>query len=153
MYYIAAASVVTFSPSISRDLHPPALPSVLAGLCLAILTSLSSNEYRVEQLPSYREYVCLLKYSWVILLNIPVEYIYIIVGLGGNDQIMGKGGNDRVCGGGDGDDVVYGGPGNDELYDNAGNDLLDGGPENGLRDGGPNFDTCVRVESVANCEA
>ena len=68
---------------------------------------------------------------------------------------MGKGGNDRVCGGsGDGDDVVYGGPGNDELYDNAGNDLLDGGgPENGLRDGGPKFDTCVRVESVANCEA
>lgn len=60
------------------------------------------------------------------MLNIPAEYIYIIVGLGGNDQIMGKGGNDLLDG---------------------------GGPENGLRDGGPNFDTCVRVESVANCEA
>ena len=56
------------------------------------------------------------------MLNIPAEYIYIIVGLGGNDQIMGKGGNDLLDG---------------------------GGPENGLRDGGPNFDTCVRVESVA----
>ena len=60
------------------------------------------------------------------MLNIPAEYIYIIVGLGGNDQIMGKGGNDLLDG---------------------------GGPENGLRDGGPNFDTCVRVESVANCGA
>jgi Ca2+-binding RTX toxin-like protein len=43
--------------------------------------------------------------------------------------------------------------GNDELYGDAGDDLLDGGPENDFGDGGSNFDTCVKVETVSNCEA
>ncbi|MDQ4015015.1 MAG: hypothetical protein M3136_04550 [Thermoproteota archaeon] len=43
--------------------------------------------------------------------------------------------------------------GNDELYGDAGDDLLDGGPENDFGDGGSNSDTCVKVETVSNCEA
>jgi hypothetical protein len=55
-----------------------------------------------------------------------------IIRLGGNDRILGKGGNDKLCGG---------------------DDLLHGGSSNDFGDGGPNFDTCVTVETVRNCEA
>jgi Ca2+-binding RTX toxin-like protein len=43
--------------------------------------------------------------------------------------------------------------GSDELYGNAGDDFLHGGVANDFGDGGPNFDTCVTVETVRNCEA
>jgi Ca2+-binding RTX toxin-like protein len=41
----------------------------------------------------------------------------------------------------------------DVLYGNAGYELLHGGVGNDFGDGGPDFDTCVLVETVRNCEA
>src|SRR5918999_4051939 len=94
----------------------------------------------------------------------------VIAALGGNDRVRALDGNDLVCGG-EGNDIIFGGPGddrldgsagNDELHGSIGNDQLDGGSGNDRLnggsdtdngDGGPNFDRCIRVESVTNCEA
>jgi Ca2+-binding RTX toxin-like protein len=87
----------------------------------------------------------------------------------GNDLIYGAVGSDLLEGGA-GDDRLYGNydeeecenednepvpcfGGSDELYGNAGDDFLHGGVANDFGDEGPNFDTCVTVETVRNCEA
>jgi Ca2+-binding RTX toxin-like protein len=41
----------------------------------------------------------------------------------------------------------------DVLYGNTGDDLLHGGVGNDFGDGRSNFDTCVTIETVRNCEA
>ena len=69
----------------------------------------------------------------------------------GDDDLYGD--NDETDCEDDNGDPVPCPAGNDELYGNAGDDLLHGGPQNDLGDGGPNFDTCVNVETVKNCEA
>jgi PKD repeat protein len=65
-----------------------------------------------------------------------------LLGLTGNDQLFGEGDNDRLHGGLD----------NDQLNGGPGNDFLNGGSDTDNGDGGPNFDRCIRVESVTNCE-
>jgi Ca2+-binding RTX toxin-like protein len=57
---------------------------------------------------------------------------------GGNEET----GEEFPCTGGD-----------DQLYGDVGNDLLDGDAGNDFGDGGANFDTCITVETVRNCEA
>ena len=69
----------------------------------------------------------------------------------GSDELLGLTGNDRLFGENN-DDRLDGGTGNDQLNGGAGNDRLDGGSDNDNGNGGPNFDRCVRVESVTNCE-
>ena len=70
----------------------------------------------------------------------------------GNDELLGLTGNDQLFGEG-GDDRLHGGLGNDQLDGGSGNDRLNGGSDTDNGDGGPNFDRCIRVESVTNCEA
>jgi Ca2+-binding RTX toxin-like protein len=75
-----------------------------------------------------------------------------IIGGLGNDTLFGEDGNDRLDGG-LGNDTLFGEDGSDFLF---GDDLkgagstsrryIDGG------DGGSDFDTCVNVEAVTNCE-
>src|SRR5918996_1670923 len=84
-----------------------------------------------------------------------------IDGSTGNDEVHGSMGSDRLVGftgndqlfGEDNDDVLDGGSDNDQLNGGAGNDVLDGGGDIDNGDGGPNFDRCVRVETITNCEA
>jgi Ca2+-binding RTX toxin-like protein len=76
-----------------------------------------------------------------------------------NDHLIGGVGNDFLSGE-DGNDRLDGGAGNDALFGEDGDDLLfgdavDGGADrrnidNG--DGGSDFDMCVNVETVTNCE-
>jgi PKD repeat protein len=70
----------------------------------------------------------------------------------GSDELLGLTGNDQLFGE-DNDDVLDGGSDNDQLNGGAGNDVLDGGGDTDNGDGGPNFDRCVRVETITNCEA
>jgi Ca2+-binding RTX toxin-like protein len=81
------------------------------------------------------------------------------IGGSGNDLLDGGSGNDLLDGG-IGDDRLIGGSDNDTLFGEDGNDDLYGGAlfggnikgniDNG--DGGPDFDTCVDVKNVTNCE-
>jgi PKD repeat protein len=75
-----------------------------------------------------------------------------INGGAGNDRLNGYTGNDRLYGS-TGSDEILGLRGNDHLYGGAGNDVLRGGSDTDNGDGGPNLDSCVRVETVTNCEA
>ena len=73
-----------------------------------------------------------------------------IIGGAGNDALFGEDGNDRLDGGA-GNDALFGEDGDDFLF----GDAIDGGTgrrniDNG--DGGPDFDTCVDIETVTNCE-
>jgi Ca2+-binding RTX toxin-like protein len=85
----------------------------------------------------------------------------VLDGSTGNDEVHGSMGSDRLVGftgndqlfGEDNDDVLDGGSDNDQLNGGAGNDVLDGGGDIDNGDGGPNFDRCVRVETITNCEA
>jgi PKD repeat protein len=70
----------------------------------------------------------------------------------GSDEIVGLTGNDQLFGE-DNDDRLDGGSGNDQLNGGVGNDGLDGGSDTDNGDGGPDFDSCVRTETVTNCEA
>ena len=58
----------------------------------------------------------------------------VIAALGGNDTVQALGGDDKVCGG-DGNDQLNGGTGTDD------------------GDGGPGFNTCLNLETEANCQA
>jgi Ca2+-binding RTX toxin-like protein len=77
----------------------------------------------------------------------------------GDDRIIGGAGNDTLFGE-DGTDRLEGGAGNDTLFGEDGTDFLFGDPLGGgagrrnidKGDGGPDFDTCVDVETVTNCE-
>jgi PKD repeat protein len=71
----------------------------------------------------------------------------------GSDELLGLTGNDQLFGEGGDDDRLHGGLGNDQLDGGSGNDRLNGGSDTDNGDGGPNFDRCIRVESVTNCEA
>jgi Ca2+-binding RTX toxin-like protein len=71
----------------------------------------------------------------------------------GSDELLGLTGNDQLFGEGGDDDRLHGGLGNDQLDGGSGNDRLNGGSDIDNGDGGPNFDRCIRVESVTNCEA
>jgi Ca2+-binding RTX toxin-like protein len=101
-----------------------------------------------------------------------------IIGGAGDDIIDGGAGTDFISGG-TGDDRIIGGTANDTLFGEDGNDRLEAGAGNdalfgqdgddflfgdviigatGRRnidsgDGGSGLDTCVRVETVVNCEA
>jgi Ca2+-binding RTX toxin-like protein len=70
----------------------------------------------------------------------------------GSDELLGFTGNDRLFGE-DNNDRLNGGSGIDQLNGGTGNDRLDGGSNTDQGNGGPNFDSCVRVETVTNCEA
>jgi RTX calcium-binding nonapeptide repeat (4 copies) len=100
-----------------------------------------------------------------------------IIGGTGDDIIDGGNGSDYLSGG-TGDDRIIGGTGNDTLFGEDGNDRLDGGLGNDTffgqdgddflfgdaidgatdrrnidsGDGGSEFDICVNVETVINCE-
>ncbi len=100
-----------------------------------------------------------------------------IIGGSGDDLIDGGNGSDFISGG-TGDDRIIGGNGSDILFGEDGNDHLDGGAGNdtlfgqdgddflfgdaidgstGRRnidsgDGGSEFDICVNVETITNCE-
>ena len=71
----------------------------------------------------------------------------------GSDELLGLTGNDQLFGETGDDDRLHGGLGNDQLDGGSGNDRLNGGSDTDNGDGGPNFDRCIRVESVTNCEA
>jgi Ca2+-binding RTX toxin-like protein len=92
----------------------------------------------------------------------------LIDGFNGTDLLSGGNGDDRIIGGADNDglfgedgsDRLDGGAGNDALFGEDGNDFLFGDAIDGATgrrnidngDGGPDFDTCVNVETVTNCE-
>ena len=104
-----------------------------------------------------------------------------LFGDGGTDQILGLGDDDFMEGGagsdegapappgslngGTGNDIICGDfceflrpdEGDDDLYGDAGDDLLDGGGNatvaGDLGDGGDGTDTCLAVETNANCES
>lgn len=60
-----------------------------------------------------------------ILVDV-ANHVFVINGLGGNDQIFGLDLADNLSGGA-GDDILNGGAGNDTLNGGAGNDIIDGG--------------------------
>lgn len=74
------------------------------------------------------------------ILSDVADNIFIIDGLGGNDQIFGL---DRA-------DQLSGGAGDDELFGGAGGDTLNGGPGNDILDGGGGNDTAVFTGALAN---
>jgi Ca2+-binding RTX toxin-like protein len=92
----------------------------------------------------------------------------LIDGGNGSDFLSGGTGDDRIIGGigsdilfGEyGDDRLEGGLGNDTLLGQADNDFLFGDAIDGATgrqnidtgDGGSEFDSCVNVETVTNCE-
>ena len=101
----------------------------------------------------------------------------MIIGGAGDDLIDGGNGSDFLSGGFDedriiggnandilfgeyGDDHLEGGAGNDTLFGQADNDFLFGDAVDGATgrrnidngDGGSEFDICVNVETVINCE-
>jgi Ca2+-binding RTX toxin-like protein len=85
-----------------------------------------------------------------------------IIGGTGDDLIDGGNGTDFLSGG-IGDDQIIGGLGNDILFGQDGDDFLFGNAIDGATgssrrnidsgDGGSEFDTCVNVETVTNCES
>ncbi|WP_295557663.1 peroxidase family protein [uncultured Hyphomicrobium sp.] len=66
--------------------------------------------------------------------------VFIIDGLGGNDQIFGL----------DGQDQLNGGAGDDQLFGGNGADILNGGPGNDIIDGGNGNDRADFVGAIGN---